>query len=293
MNREDLNTSIIGSVFNKTTATYKFYWFISLMEIHVKEGRTEMSFWHIIARMIANVWYPVFYFRLSLGKLDSLYSVTTEIQKLTGIPIDADKEFIYNTVIAQLDNKEVYKQLKVLSKNVPYWFMTPWLKVQNAKEVEEISRTFTNDCLYAIYETDIVLNPDWVPFLEKNYRMLLDYAYWNLANFIQQRNPNVPNIISKLVKPIERGNLAEHRKFWNAYLSEQGNFHCIYTDSLLRKGSYDLNHFIPWSFVAQDYMWDLLPIDSGINSSKSNTRAKISCIIIKSKMCIERTGSVL
>ena len=33
---------------------------------------------------------------------------------------------------------------------------------------------------------------------------------------------------------------------------------------------YDLDHFIPWSFVSHDLLWNLMPADSSINSSKNN-----------------------
>jgi hypothetical protein len=38
----------------------------------------------------------------------------------------------------------------------------------------------------------------------------------------------------------------------------------------LQKEDYDLDHFIPWSFVSHNLLWNLLPSDSSINSSKSN-----------------------
>ena len=31
-----------------------------------------------------------------------------------------------------------------------------------------------------------------------------------------------------------------------------------------------MDHFIPWSFVSHDLLWNLLPADPSINSSKSN-----------------------
>jgi CRISPR/Cas system Type II protein with McrA/HNH and RuvC-like nuclease domain len=38
----------------------------------------------------------------------------------------------------------------------------------------------------------------------------------------------------------------------------------------LHPGDYDLDHFIPWSFVSHDLLWNLIPSDGSINSSKSN-----------------------
>lgn len=33
---------------------------------------------------------------------------------------------------------------------------------------------------------------------------------------------------------------------------------------------YDIDHFIPWSFVMNDELWNLMPMDSSLNSAKNN-----------------------
>lgn len=45
---------------------------------------------------------------------------------------------------------------------------------------------------------------------------------------------------------------------------------CLYTGKRLEIRKYDLDHFIPWSFVSHDLLWNLMPSDPSINSSKSN-----------------------
>ena len=37
---------------------------------------------------------------------------------------------------------------------------------------------------------------------------------------------------------------------------------------------YDVDHFIPWSFVMNDELWNLMPMDSSLNSVKSNRLPK-------------------
>jgi hypothetical protein len=39
---------------------------------------------------------------------------------------------------------------------------------------------------------------------------------------------------------------------------------------MLLKNEYDLDHFVPWSFVSHNLLWNLLPANSSINSSKNN-----------------------
>ena len=82
----------LSRIYDNTTATYKFYWFVSIINlISTNPDRRVFSFEEIIAGMIAEAWYPIHYFRLSFGKLDSLESNIFEIQRILDIPIDANK----------------------------------------------------------------------------------------------------------------------------------------------------------------------------------------------------------
>lgn len=56
---------------------------------------------------------------------------------------------------------------------------------------------------------------------------------------------------------------------------------CIYTKKLLMPKEYDLDHFIPWSFVVHDQIWNLLPADSSISSSKSNKLPDLDIYLAK------------
>uniref|UniRef100_UPI0040483A9D HNH endonuclease domain-containing protein n=1 Tax=Mariniflexile sp. TaxID=1979402 RepID=UPI0040483A9D len=51
---------------------------------------------------------------------------------------------------------------------------------------------------------------------------------------------------------------------------ELGSVDCIYTGEKLIKGNYAVEHFIPYSFVSHDLIWNLIPADKSFNSSKSN-----------------------
>ena len=68
-----LTTNHLGKIFSNTVATYKFFWFVSIMQIHAKTDNPRISVWDIVIRMVANAWYPIHYIRLSFGKSDSLF----------------------------------------------------------------------------------------------------------------------------------------------------------------------------------------------------------------------------
>jgi hypothetical protein len=255
-------------MFSNTTATYKFYWFVALLDIVVKERKTRISFWEIIAGMVAESWYPIHYFKISFGKSDSLFDKSLEIQNTFQISIESDKDKIKKYL---LDNLNCTKKfLRVFTLNVAYRFLSLWIKYTYDEDVVVKSQQFENECLYAICGDEIVINDNWVEYLTEHYTILRDFAFWNLTEFLQKRNPNVPDVPSKLIKPILRDSLTKQHKFWDAYIETVGSIRCIYTNKPLIAKDYDLDHFIPWSFVSHNLLWNLLPADSSINSSKSN-----------------------
>ena len=269
-----LSTNRLGKIFSNTVATYKFFWFVSIMQIHAKTDNPRISVWDIVIRMVANAWYPIHYFRLSFGKSDSLFDIVMELQEITQISIDAKADTIIEGLKTKLEDKRIKNLLNTLTLNVPYRFLSPWINTSDNKEMVLRSQTFENGCLYALHkdgkEFYIELNPIWDAYLHAHYNILIDFAYWNLTLFLQTRNPNVPAIPNKLIRPEVRNSLTKQHNYWDMVMNIGGPIRCIYTNMELHPGNYDLDHFIPWSFVSHDLLWNLIPSDGSINSSKSN-----------------------
>lgn len=280
-----LSTHCLAKVFSNTSATYKFFWFISILQIYVQNGNTRINVWDIVIRMVANAWYPIHYFRLSFGKYDSLYTIVMELHRLTNIPIDANREYVVEELSKHIDEPRVKSQLRILTKNVPFRFLSPWINYSDDKSIVQRSQAFENGCLYKLEQIDsdmwIELNPIWLTYLTEHFPILTDFAYWNLTLFLQVRNPNVPNIPNKLIKSEVRCSLTKQRAFWNTVIDAGNKVDCIYTGRQLSVGGYDLDHFIPWSFVSHDLLWNLMPADSSINSSKSNKLPDLSIYLPK------------
>jgi len=268
-----LTTSCMNRVFDSTTATYKFYWFLSLLDMHM-QGKTEMLALDVCARMVAYAWYPVEYFKLSFGFGDSMSNIIPEVAKLTGITVN-DKLEDKNDVIAKAvkENMEVRKNVKILLNNVPFRFLKPWIDTLSDKELKHRSQSLENECLYALHgrgeELTLTINPKWSTYLTNNYEVLKSFALWHLARFVQQKNPNVPNIANKLLRPETREPLTKQKHFWNKVIEIGGTLNCIYTGKELGKNVFDLDHFMPWSFVSHNQNWNLIPADGSFNSSKN------------------------
>ncbi len=272
-------------IFKNTSATYKFYWFMGILDLYVKKDMTRMNIWDIMVEMTVNAWYPVSYFRLSFGKSDSLRDAIISLQEVHQLPMNINLNELRKWLHSHKNDTQVRQTLSFLPKNVPYWFMRPWIDIADTKEIMRRSQSFENNCLYKLTKDDdtiwVELNPCWLPYLKENYVILKDYAYWNLSSFLQVRNPNVPNIINKLVKVENRQALTRQRNYWDFVLEHNDGQKCIYTDKPITVGNYDLDHFIPWSFVSHNLLWNLIPADGSVNSSKSDRLPDLNRYLLK------------
>ena len=271
---DNLSTARMNRIFANTTATYKFYWFIGILDLYIRTGKTRFNVWDIMIEMVVNAWYPVCYFHLSFGKSESLYDAILELQDTYSLPINISKRDLNLWLHENIENKEVAGIISFLQNKVPYRFLSPWIRTDNDKELTLRSQSFENGCPYRLVKENatmwIDLNGEWLDYLQTNYAILRDYAYWNLTLFLQARNPNVPNIPNKLIKSETRNSLTNQHHYWDFVMNHGLKINCIYTNNPLSAGNYDLDHFIPWSFVSHDLVWNLMPADGSINSSKSN-----------------------
>jgi hypothetical protein len=124
--------------------------------------------------------------------------------------------------------------------------------------------------MYRISEEEIELNPIWAKYLQKHQSILRGFIHWHLVRFVQKNNPNVIGLTEKLEKPIKRDlNLAG--RFWKGFLDGNPEVACIYSSQPVSRQNLSLDHFLPWSYVAHDQLWNIIPVPKNINSAKGNT----------------------
>ncbi len=272
-----LSVNRLARIFDTVTMSYKFYWFLGLLDIVVKEGQTTFDASQIAVNMIANAWYPVNFFHISLGWKDHLDQAVGELNQ--GLDIEFRNQEEIKALVANLMQSHPLAQskIKTLLRYVPHRFLAPWLDKFGKDEKQAISQAqdFYKGSLYRLKgsgEKAIVeINPEWISYLNDNYAILQAFAFWHLARYVQQRNPNIPSVLEKLQKPLERVSMDKQKNFWNDLIHDDNfEINCIYTHKRLKYKAFDLDHFIPWSFVAHNLLWNLIPADSSVNSSKSN-----------------------
>ena len=254
------------------------------------EGNLDVTFEKLAARMIAEAWYPVTYFRLNLGAADALSAAVAYAQERCGLSADASQNEIIAAVL-ESDDTGLRSKVRNLYGYVPYRLIRPFYAERfeaaraNGERVVEATvnnlvLTFNRDdaagAPYRFNEegNGIEIDPGWARYFSENRHVVQGWLDSRLVAYLQARNPSVPAIPLKIYPPNER-NLTAARKYWEEALNSHV-FKDIYSGvpfddaGFAVHGPMGVDHFIPWSFVLHDEPWNLSPMFRDANSSKGN-----------------------
>jgi hypothetical protein len=123
-----LSVEHLAASFNNVTNSYKFYWFLAILE-GLKRGQTRiMPFRQLIVNMVGNVWYPVNYFRLSFGKQDRLGEIALAVRDDQNLLANTARAEVIQAVLRywQRSQSEVARGVRSLGVYVPYRFLRPF-----------------------------------------------------------------------------------------------------------------------------------------------------------------------
>lgn len=268
-------SSKLGRVFESTSASYKFYWLWGILDLLPTATDGVMSMREIQARMVARAFPSVAYFKLSFGKQDKLQEIVREVmtEGLTpastpdGVARAASK---HPALLSQLDDM------------VPTRLLSPWIEntagLKSTRLTSEIirqanaSQVGEDPMPYGFSESGncITIGAQWREFLLENKVAVEDYLKLRLVMFLESRNPHSPNITQKLALATTR-DLAAARRFWDRTLEiNPRRLMNIYASRPLER-PFAVDHFIPFSFIGHDLLWNLIPTDQVSNSRKSDS----------------------
>jgi hypothetical protein len=118
----------LAACFNNTSATYKFYWFLAILN-RVEVGETTILKHDLFAEMVAHSWFTVNYFKVSFGKQDKLQQAIEAIRTSEMLTVDADRSYIFKRLAGSISRQTV-KELKYFNAEVPHRFLSPWFPEQ-------------------------------------------------------------------------------------------------------------------------------------------------------------------
>jgi len=264
----------LARAFVSTSECYKFLFFKAILRHLQRGGGEEIPYGTLLADMVALVWWPAKRYRLRIGSAAGKSRLSGLLDLL---PDDTDERLTDADVAALLADATRLQRARGALRHVPQRFLRPWLpELSGAPDgrvdrmTVELTRSLapTGRLPYVIEDTGIRINPAWARYLADNMAIVSGWADQAWVGWLQARNDGVPHVEAKIGPPAGRTSLAEQRKFFLAGIRASGGGRCIYTGRPLSEDDLSLDHFLPWSFVAHDRIWNLTPVSRGVNSAK-------------------------
>ncbi len=261
-------------IFESTTNSYKYLFFQALLrKLHSdKFINNYIPLRSIAEEMLVIAWYPHRFYRLSFGKQDQVAVILDQL--------NLDPDFSVSEKTLRTTIKKTPSVLDSLLRYVPFRLLTVFfdgeLRGKSDRDKNFLIRELatkgfdSKKPLYRLLDTEeLEVHHEWAEYLLLNYSIVESWVLWKWQNYLQNKNPNVPAISKKLFQPPARVSLLKETAYWKSAF-KQKTFYCIYTGQELDVSSISLDHFLPWSFVGHNQLWNLLPVSKSTNSSKGN-----------------------
>ena len=268
---------------------YKFYWLEAIVQI-ISEDIKETTFDTIIDEMITNAWYSVREFHIHLsgiqsdgGVRDGLERAILLLTELSDLPANASKVEIKNEI--KKHNSKLKKYKEQLTNMVPYRALAGFFEKSgdivdwgSTVRMTKYIKQFSEEKILLPYtfgersklKKQVYFAPEWIKMIQDNTVSILGWIQLEKVKWLQNNNPEVPGLVYKLAPLDEKmRKLGKVRKLWNGIL-ELTEIRDVFTDEPIILKEYDVDHFVPWSFVMNDELWNLMPMESSLNSIKSN-----------------------
>lgn len=238
----------------------------------------EISFDEIVLKIISKLWYPVNYFKLSFGKIDQCSKYVNKIRIQYDLEENLSEKELYRFLIKHKNSDFLLNMTKELTRYVPFRFIRPWYSeetrgLKDSKVNSRILELQNESAPYTInFESKkIILNKGWLQWIKTNLTLIKSYTQYELIKYLEKENPNTPNLSKKLERPKAR-NLSAPTKYWKRFILNHPNHIDLFEKKpLFKLEKISIDHFLPWSFITHDLIWNLHPINKNINSSKSNS----------------------
>lgn len=261
---EDAFWAIINNFLsNKTnkTSSYKYCFFKSILDnVFNVDDNGCISYNLIFERFTEIYWNLIVKYKLSQIQANSSFDKSTIEIIISGIleKYNIDDTCSFNALRSDIKN-ELNK--KVLALNCSFY----------------VVGAFYTDTKQSFYLFDrakkiLTFKLNVLDYLIKYKNILSKLNYYEWVKFLEKTNDElaVISIAEKLEWSSKRENLSFYRDFlFDCYGSDT----CFYCGKKLNKKQIEMDHFIPWSFVKDDKIWNLVISCRKCNNSKRDKLA--------------------
>ncbi len=227
--------------------------------------------------------------------IDNLYNVDENLKLTFDQLFSKFGEIYWNLIlkhglrqnISTVNNGETYLEQILhsaaakycITEPIPYESLTTEMMLDISHQVKNKCKKYvvgalfedTNHLFYSFSKKDewLQINPIIYEFICKHKLIIekLNYSRW--AQFLEKINPETrtTKLINKIDESAKRNNLYKYRQI--LYEEFESNT-CFYCGCPLHPNKIDVDHFIPWSFIKNDNLWNLVLACPTCNRKKSD-----------------------
>lgn len=238
---------------SKKTTTYKFALLRAILEnLYKVNGNLEINFNQISYSFAKLYWNLVIEYGFSQGGNSSIEKELKAFQITYQIP----RGISFDSILEE--------QKVEIIKNVEAKVLNRYVVGALYEDTERLIYGFSKK------EKTMNLTPRSWEFLVKNQISIFKLTNYELAKFLQEKNST--NYAGIAINAIENLTKRESLKKYQDILLKTSGRECFYTDQLLTVGirSISVDHFIPWSFIHSDELWNFVITSQTINSRKGS-----------------------
>lgn len=274
--------------------SHKLYWLSAVIKM-CRDG--EISFNELADRMIVDAWYTVSEYHVHLGPCkydddrkinipqDAIEVAVNWLIEHTSLNEKSTEEEILSVINDKNVDTEFNEKKQDVVRYAPYRLLSPFLSGnamesdynKDANICKVIKKVNDDNALpYTInwkknrLERSISIHTEWGKFFISNQIELLAWVDRAKIEYLQGRNPEVPGMVYKIAKGEERRDLKKVRRLWDAIFAAGYKINDMFTKKEIDVCDYEIDHFIPWTYIANNELWNLFPIGSSVNLEKSN-----------------------
>ncbi len=269
---EDELFSAILTVFSqksKKTNTYKFALIKALLDnLYNADANLVISFDDLFLKFAAVYWTLVTKHHLHQQPVSDFYKGSNIEQLLN--KFKDDNSIPDDTPYQSLGDELLGKLVKIVKRDC-------------SKYVIGALYLDTNKLLYSFDKKAgfIKLNPRMYMFLCKRKTVIEKLNYYHFAKFLEKIETNSNHsdgLLTKIDESAKRSNLSFFFKILYEEFEENTCFYCgrkLNLDKKDKNGviAIDVDHFIPWSFIKDDRLWNMVLSCPRCNRSKSDKLA--------------------
>ena len=237
--------------------TYKMAWARAIVESCVlDESQSVIHFDTLSEKIFGYYWNQSIFFQLEQSpephKRPEIHQIVLE--EIERYRLSNDNQPKYFSKVRSIDIP-VTKISNILKKDVSWRFLLLNKTESSFYELDKKNKTITVKYPHIIKEYSDIL------FELINYRWTQKLEEFNHSPRISKK------VLGTDRERVRRNNLSKFRKYLDI---ENPQRRCFFTDKVLSDEDLSIDHVLPWSYLYSDDLWNLVYVDRGYNSSKSN-----------------------